>query len=35
MLGLKSFGYNMDVGHVLVMVCTLIGVTLLENQGLG
>jgi hypothetical protein len=35
MLGLKSFGYNMDIGHVSIMVCALIGVTLLEDQGVG
>jgi hypothetical protein len=35
MLGLKSFGYNMDIGHVSTMVCALIGVTLLEDQGVG
>ncbi len=35
MLGLKSFGYNMDIGHVSIMLCALIGVTLLEDQGVG
>jgi 3-phosphoglycerate kinase len=35
MLGLKSFGYNMDIGHVSTMGGALIGVTLLEDQGVG
>jgi hypothetical protein len=35
MLGLNFFGYNMDIGHVSIMVCALIGVTLLEDQGVG
>jgi len=35
MLGLNFFGHNMDIGHVSIMVCALIGVTLLEDQAMG
>jgi hypothetical protein len=34
-LGLRWFGDNINVGHLLALECALIGVPLLEGRGVG